>query len=280
MSGLVEVLDASDACVEDGGVASGDGEVAPVDDAEAKRRQKKKDARARQKAKKQATKRDVLRIAETSALDNLAPPAKLEAWFAAYSGAFAEEHDWMEARKQSTSRALGLDAARMLLLVFRAEQGSGMERACFFAYSGGDASPCGYATVDVDPDPARVCHLRMLMIAPEQQRRGVGAALLKHVVDHFAERELGLKYVRLGRQCAPRRAAYESSRTPQNPQVLQKPRLPQALQHGGLQAYRRRRALHLHGAQARRGWRAQGDRSRRIQFTSRCRGVRTLLSHA
>jgi GNAT superfamily N-acetyltransferase len=171
-----------------------DVETEPVDDTEVTRRKKKKkDARVRQKQRKQATQLECFRVEETNPVVFLQPPARLASWWTAYQAAFREEHAWMEARQQGTSYSMGLDAARMLPLVFRAEPASGLERACFVAWSGGGA-PCGYATVDVDPNPARVCHLRMLLITPEHQRRGFGAALLARIVARYAARDLGLRY--------------------------------------------------------------------------------------
>ena len=84
----------------------------------------------------------------------------------------------------------------MAQLVFWAE---GKARRCFFAHFGvarDDTMPCGYATVDEDPDPNAVCHLRMMLVEPSAQRKGVGLALLKHVVAHFGTRHLGLKYAK------------------------------------------------------------------------------------
>ena len=60
--------------------------------------------------------------------------------------------------------------------------------------SEGDA--CGYATVDVDPNPAQVCHVRMVLVEPEHQRKGIGLLLVKAVVSHFSDRHLGLKFAR------------------------------------------------------------------------------------
>jgi ribosomal protein S18 acetylase RimI-like enzyme len=53
----------------------------------------------------------------------------------------------------------------------------------------------GYATVDEDIEqPNGVCHIRMILVHPNQQRRGVGRKLLQHIVDRFSTRHLGLKY--------------------------------------------------------------------------------------
>ena len=104
--------------------------------------------------------------------------------------------EWMEARNQKTSRSMRLGAAQMLPLIFHDEPGSGMKRKCFFAHYGASRDAVGYATVDVDPDPTKVCHLRMLLVTPDSQRRGVGLAMLKTIFDCFATREIGLKYAK------------------------------------------------------------------------------------
>ena len=64
----------------------------------------------------------------------------------------------------------------------------------FFAMKGDDV--VGHATVDVDPDPSKVCHLRMLLVAPQMQRQGVGIAMLKAIVTAMPKRDLGLKYAK------------------------------------------------------------------------------------
>jgi GNAT superfamily N-acetyltransferase len=155
--------------------------------------------REKAKAKKAAAKA-ALEVRQLNLVDVLAPPGGstllLDTWFTAYQEAFAKEHEWMEARKQPTSRGMGMSAKQMLPLVFSdVEAGSSFSRVCFFAFKG-DAI-VGYATVDVDPDPSKVCHLRMLLVAPEMQRQGVGVAMLKHIVTTaMPTRDIGLKYAK------------------------------------------------------------------------------------
>jgi ribosomal protein S18 acetylase RimI-like enzyme len=66
-------------------------------------------------------------------------------------------------------------------------------------YSAGSSSTStcivAYATVDEDVlQPGGVCHIRMLLVDPSFQRRGIGTQLLRHVVKRFSERSLGLKF--------------------------------------------------------------------------------------
>ena len=63
----------------------------------------------------------------------LSPPTRVEQWFDTYQEAFAVEHEWMEARKQKTSRGLGLKGPQMLPLVFHDEAGTDLTRITFFA---------------------------------------------------------------------------------------------------------------------------------------------------
>ena len=123
------------------------------------------------------------------------PNSRLESWFSAYQTAFKAEHEFLESHGQSTSRSLDASAAEMMLaLVFR-EPEAPFKRFCFFAFADDDATDaCGFATVDVDPNPSRVCHVRMCMVDPQAQGQGVGLALLERVVSMFRKRSLGLKY--------------------------------------------------------------------------------------
>jgi len=163
-------------------------------DAAAKKAEINKKKREKVKAKKQAAKA-TLEVKQLNADELLlSPPARLDTWFAAYQQAFEREHEWMEARKQKTSRGMGLGAAQMMPLIFHNEAGSALQRVPFFAMKGDDV--VGYATVDVDPDASKVCHLRMLLVAPHAQRQGVGIAMLKAIVTAMPTRELGLKYAK------------------------------------------------------------------------------------
>lgn len=123
--------------------------------------------------------------------------ARLAAWWGAYQTAFEAEHTWMEARGQKTSRAIGSqpDGAQLMQrLVFQSAPAP-FQRQCFFAFAGADATEaCGYATVDVDPHPQKVCHVRMCMVDPAMQGKGIGEALMRHVVSVFEDRHLGLKF--------------------------------------------------------------------------------------
>jgi hypothetical protein len=141
--------------------------------------------------------------------------SNLERWWHAYQTAFQEEHIWMEARGESTSRGMKLDANRMMPLIFNDELGSKLQRVCFVVSKSGkpttiqttiegvqentrqvDECACGYATIDEDPTPGGVCHLRMVLVEPENQRQGVGMALLEYIISHerFAKRHIGLKF--------------------------------------------------------------------------------------
>ena len=141
--------------------------------------------------------------------------SNLERWWHAYQTAFQEEHTWMEARGESTSRGMKLDANRMMPLIFNDELGSKLQRVCFVVSKSGkpttiqttiegvqentrqaDECACGYATIDEDPTPGGVCHLRMVLVEPENQRQGVGMALLEYIISHdrFAKRHIGLKF--------------------------------------------------------------------------------------
>ena len=124
--------------------------------------------------------------------------ARLANWWGIYSKAFKEEHEWLEARGESTSRSMGIVPERMVPLIFGAEAGTKFKRVCFIAHretdQGGGA--IGFATVDIDPDVASVCHLRMLLVDPDSQRQGVGLAMLEHISRGFPGRHLGLKFAR------------------------------------------------------------------------------------
>jgi len=122
------------------------------------------------------------------------PNSRMQDWWAVYKVAFRAEHEWLERRGHRTSSGLDTDPELMLGLVFREPQAP-FARHCFFAFAAGDKDACGFATVDVDPHPHKVCHLRMLMVDPSSQGMGVGLALLEHVVDQFKTRSLGLKFV-------------------------------------------------------------------------------------
>jgi GNAT superfamily N-acetyltransferase len=177
-------------------MADTDAAAAAAKKAEANRKKREK-----AKAKKQAAKADAEKTLIVEALVTneylLQPPVpRVDTWFAAYQQAFAAEHEWMEARKQKTSRSMGLTAPQLLPLIFHDESSTGMKRVCFFAHYGLAHDAVGYATIDVDADPTKVCHLRMLLVAPDAQRRGIGLAMLKTIFDCFATREIGLKYAK------------------------------------------------------------------------------------
>ena len=121
------------------------------------------------------------------------PNTRMDDWWAAYQAAFKAEHAWMEARGQKTSSGMQSDPMTMLNLVFREPQAP-FKRFCFFGFAGETKEACAYATVDVDPNPQNVCHLRMLMVDPSMQGRGVGLALLEHVVSQLRTRHIGLKF--------------------------------------------------------------------------------------
>eukprot|EP00966_Prymnesium_polylepis_P250424 5790908-Prymnesium_polylepis.1 len=162
----------------------------------AKKAEANRKKREKAKAKKAAAKA-VLTVRSMIADEYLLmPPARMEAWFETYQQAFAAEHEWMEQRNIKTSRGMGLGAAQMLPRIFHDEAGTGLSRVCFFAHYGTAGDAVGYATVDVDPDPSKVCHLRMLLVAPSVQRQGVGLQMLKFITEHLETRELGLKYAK------------------------------------------------------------------------------------
>lgn len=186
----------AEALAEDLSAAALDGD----DAAAAKKAEANRKKREKAKAKKQAAKADAEKALIIETLNPneylLQPPTRVDTWFTAYQQAFAVEHDWMEARKQKTSRGMGLGAAQMLPLIFHDEASTGMKRVCLFAHYGPTSDAVGYATVDVDPDPTKVCHLRMLLVSPDAQRQGIGLAMLKTIFDCFATREIGLKYAK------------------------------------------------------------------------------------
>lgn len=181
--GVAEAADALGAC----GVTEAEAE---------KKAAANKKKREKAKAKKAASKLGT--ICELADATQYLTEARQTQWWAVYQEAFKSEHEWMEARKQTTSRQSGLDAQGMVALIFHSNEAA-FTRMCFFARHGGEAEPCAYATVDVDADAEKVCHLRMLLVAPSYQRQGIGLSLLRHVVAHFEEhgqRQLGLKYSR------------------------------------------------------------------------------------
>lgn len=172
----------------------GDTEAAAA--AAAKKAEANRKKREKAKAKKQAAKAVLTTFTMNADEFLLTPPTRVETWFAAYQSAFAAEHEWMEARKQPTSRGMGLGATAMLPLIFQDEPGTGLNRVSFFARYGTEGDAVGYATFDVDPDPSKVCHLRMLLVPPECQRQGIGIALLKAIVLNHPTRDIGLKYAK------------------------------------------------------------------------------------
>jgi hypothetical protein len=131
----------------------------------------------------------------------------LSKWWTAYTEAFKVEHEWVESKGQRTSRGMGLGVQQMMPLVFEDEIGSSLHRVCFVAttqsgpFDADDEAVddiCGYATVDENPDSTGVCHLRMLLVPVEYQKKGVGLNILNHVVnsERFKGRHLGLKFAK------------------------------------------------------------------------------------
>ena len=166
------------------------GSEPPISDTEdkiaaAKKAEINRKKREKAKAKKVAAKA-VLKVELLNADEYLlSPPTRVDQWFDTYQEAFAVEHEWMEARKQKTSRGLGLKGPQMLPLVFHDEAGIDLTRITFFArYDTPNSDAVGYATVDVDPDTSKVCHLRMLLVAPALQRQGVGLTMLKALLTY------------------------------------------------------------------------------------------------
>ena len=162
-------------------------------EAAAKKAEANRKKREKAKAKKQAAKA-TLEVKQLNAdMLLLSPPSRLDTWFTAYQEAFAKEHEWMEARKQKTSRGMGLGAAQMMPLIFPNEAGSALERVPFFAMKGDDV--VGYATVDVDPDPSGLPLANAAGRAADAAA-GVGIAMLKAIVTAMPKRDLGLKYAK------------------------------------------------------------------------------------
>ena len=181
--------------------------IADSDAAAAKKLEANRKKREKAKAKKQVAKAEAAKAlcfiekdnADDFMLENdpsRAHLARVYVWFTAYMKAFESEHNWMEAHKQTTSRQLLMNAEQMLPLVFHDEPSTGLHRVSYFAHFSHSNDAIAYATVDEDPEPAKVCHLRMLLVAPEAQRQGLGLSLLKRVVEgaRFAKRDIGLKY--------------------------------------------------------------------------------------
>ena len=138
-----------------------------------------------------------------------------------------------------SSQALGLSGAAMMPLVFiiSAKDALRFRRVCFCVRETGtvplsskkneqNSSDCldsgkktlvekhvksdivGYATVDEDIlQPNGVCHIRMILVVPSHQRRGIGKQLLHHIENRFRHRHLGLKYA----NCHDYRNFYESA---------------------------------------------------------------------
>lgn len=171
--------------------------------ATAKKAEANRKKREKAKAKKQAAKMEagkVLSIAQVNADEYLLATAvgselgrRVQTWFAAYEQAYEAEHTWLESRKQKTSRSMGYGPLQVLPLMFHDE--GEFKRLSFYAHY--DIKPddaVGWATVDVDPDASKVCHIRMMLVPPELQRQGVGLAMLKFIVMNLPTRHLGLKY--------------------------------------------------------------------------------------
>lgn len=143
--------------------------------------------------------------------------SEINRWFSAYQEAFREEHEWLEGSGHPTSRGMKLSGARMYSLVFQDEKGSALKRVCYVATvqspdgtdsslvinesgttASNDSHVCGYATIDEDPNMYGVCHLRMLLVPQTHQRMGLGAQILRHIVncERFSTRHIGLKYAK------------------------------------------------------------------------------------
>ena len=103
----------AEALAEDLSAAALDGD----DAAAAKKAEANRKKREKAKAKKQAAKADAEKALIIETLNPneylLQPPTRVDTWFTAYQQAFVVEHDWMEARKQKTSRGMGLGAAQI-----------------------------------------------------------------------------------------------------------------------------------------------------------------------
>ena len=153
-------------------------------------------------------------------------------WYSAYQSAFKNENDFIDGINNKlksssagcgseSSQAMGLDGAAMMPLVFlpAATDNKRFRRVCFFAWESENidgekdfpvsSNSClvGYATVDEDiQNPGGVCHIRMILVDPTHQRRGIGKLMLLHIEERFRNHHLGLKFA----NCNNYQSFYES----------------------------------------------------------------------
>lgn len=155
-----------------------------------------------------------IEVVQVDAMEILNCEEFVEYWWASYQNAFRDEHVWLEAKGQQTSRSMNLSSSCMARLVFQDEAGSPLKRSCFIAVRRpADCEPiereglalllrhssiCGFATVDEDVKYSGVCHLRMLLVCSQYHRQGIGTEMLRFIVhsSNFRTRTLGLKFAR------------------------------------------------------------------------------------
>lgn len=143
---------------------------------------------------KKAPRLNVL-VEQAAAASYFSEDRRVAAWLEAHRSAFAAESEWMEARDAQAIDIPADEAGRVLVELIFSDAAAPFIRTCFFAHIDGAATDaCGYATVDVDPDPLKVCHVRMCMVSPTLQRQGVGKALLEKITTTFADRHLGVQF--------------------------------------------------------------------------------------
>jgi len=148
--------------------------------------------------------RHELSVERMDAVAYFSQECRVTAWLDMHRAAFKAETELLHAHEGGQQTVdIPPDAARKLAERVFCGATSPFSRECYSVFLRGSTDACAYATVDIDPDPDRVCHLRLLMVAPALQRQGIGTALLDFVVRQYPDRHLGVQFGNHSRHLEP-----------------------------------------------------------------------------